>query len=360
MNSETPDISARDSTGPVHGVVSARAERLGAAIADWPRQKVMLTELWRILDDVDPTSRMTHDRRHVLLCALGELAGVRRIELPATASWERSQKPHLPRFVRRPAAPAGTKIGQRIVWHSALAWAAETRIAGAQRADLAKINRWLHADRSELIVPLRERSIEIFGHEKKLDRMLRTSLFAPDRLTLELLRTRRAAPRFTYESVGDGSTLLVVENSDTFDSLSRALAAAPGPVGIVAWGSGGGFEASVLSVRRLPAEIDRILYFGDLDLRGLQIPSGASRTATSEGLPPVEPAVSLYEALLRRGQLQANARVRPETARDAVTWLPEFLREPVAGLLVGGRRLAQEDIGISYLTETPAWRTGLQ
>lgn len=50
--------------------------------------------------------------------------------------------------------------------------------------------------------------------------------------------------------VGDGDTVLVVENSDTFDSLVRALGERPGRVGVVGWGAGGGagFEASVLSL----------------------------------------------------------------------------------------------------------------
>lgn len=43
---------------------------------------------------------------------------------------------------------------------------------------------------------------------------------------------------------------MVVENSDTFDSLRRALSEAPGRVGTLAWSAGAGFESSVLSEQK--------------------------------------------------------------------------------------------------------------
>ncbi|QBR93747.1 Wadjet anti-phage system protein JetD domain-containing protein [Nocardioides euryhalodurans] len=348
--------AAHQPTGTPTGDLSPRAQRIVDTLADWPRRKVTLTELWRILDQADPSTRMTGTRRQLLLDTLGELADADLLNLPATPSWDRSEKPYLPRFVRLPAADPTPAPTMGIVWHPALAWVPEARLHGTQKADLERVNRWLHTNRSDLVVPLRERSLEIFGHEKTLDRLLRSTLFGPDRLTLDLLRARRAAPRFTHERVGDGDTLLVVENSDTFDSLCHVLTDRPGNVGIVGWGSGGGFEASVLSIPLLPHPVQRVLYYGDLDLRGLQIPASASRTATAEGLPPVEPAVGLYQALLTVGQEQATTRTSASTAAETTRWLPEHLRARAHGLLVSGRRVAQEDTGLGHLTERHEWR----
>lgn len=340
--------------------LSARAQRFTVALADWPRKRLQLTELWRVLDQADPATRMAPDRRAVLLATLTEIADHGLLQLPAAQSWDRIEQPHLPRFVTLPSDDTNTEQTRRdTIWHPALAWVPDTRLPTTHRADLDKINRWLHTNRNPLVVPLRERSLEIFGHEKTLDRLLRTSLFAPDRLTLELLRTRRAAPRFTHEIVGTGSTLLVVENSDTFDSFAHGLTGTPSRVGVVGWGSGGGFEASVLSTPRLTQPVDRILYFGDLDLRGLQIPASASRTAQTEGLPAVEPATYLYEALLEVGQPQTGTRVSDSTAATATEWLPEHLRIPAHRLLTSGKRLAQEHIGAAYLATQAGWPAAL-
>ena len=112
-----------------------------------------------------------------------------------------------------------------VVWHPALSWVPGERLTPGQQDVLEQVNRWLHHDRDPLVVPLHERSLEIFGHEKVLDRLLTTNLFGPGRLTLDVLRTRRALVRFTMEVGGgdDGDELLVVENSDTLDSVVRAL-----------------------------------------------------------------------------------------------------------------------------------------
>jgi hypothetical protein len=87
-------------------------------------------------------------------------------------------------------------------------------------------------------------------------------------------------------AVGDGTAVLVVENSDTFDSLVRTLSELTGHrIGLVGWGAGAGFEASVLSIADITRPVSEIRYFGDLDSVGLRIPANASQIATASGLP---------------------------------------------------------------------------
>src|SRR5260370_9171997 len=106
-----------------------------------------------------------------------------------------------------------------------------------------QVNQWLHDSRDHLVVPSRERSLEIFGDEKALDRLIGTALFAPGRLSLELLRCRRVVPRLHCEPVGKGRVLLVVENSDTFNSLAEVLRGRNyHRVGLAGWGAGTAFQ----------------------------------------------------------------------------------------------------------------------
>lgn len=233
----------------------------------------------------------------------------------------------------------------------------EARLTPSQLAQLEKINSWLFHDSDHLIVPLRERSLEIFDDEKKLDALVLTTVFGGRRLSLDTLRARRAIPRLYTEQVGSGNVLLVVENSDTFDSLTRALQQAPGRVGLVGWGAGGGFEASVLSIAHLEPRINEIRYFGDLDHAGLRIPTNADRLAQTQALAAVQPAVALYEALLRQGRPRPGQRaISATTGADIVSWLDPAHQSEAAALLQAGKRMAQEAIGLKYLLSHDDWR----
>jgi hypothetical protein len=340
--------------------LSDRADRLGQALKDLPRRQIPLDQLWQLLDATDPATRTFLHRRQLLAEALDELAAAQAIRLPSHRSYDRTEHPPLPRFITVPAAERAHQPRIPTVWHPALSWAADATVAPGHRPVLEKINRWLFTDPGELVVPLRERSLQILGDEKAFDRLQTTGLFLPGRLTLDLLRARRVAPPMHTARVGDGRILLVVENSDTFDSLRTVLTTAPGKVGIIGWGAGAAFEASVLSVAMIADYIDDIAYFGDLDAKGLQVPANADRLATATALPHIRPAVGLYTALERSGHHQpGQPRTETHTATALTNWLDPRHRAWATGLLCAGIRNAQESVGLSWLTEHGDWRSDL-
>jgi hypothetical protein len=334
-----------------------RAERLASGFTGWPRRRITLIELWRILDQTDPASRTSSTRRALLADALTNLAAAGRVVLPASASWDRTEEPHLPRFVTLPEPDTSASMIRAIIWHPMLSWADGERLTPTRCQLLAQVNQWLHTNRDTSIVPLRERSLEIFGYEKTLDRLTLTNLFEPGKLTLELLRCRRVAPRFTTAQVGDGDLLLIAENSDTFDSLIHVLSASTQHnVGLVGWGGGTAFEASVLSIARLTRPVREVAYFGDLDEKGLRAPRNAAALAAQQDLPVVRPAVGLYEALFARARPQSGQRkTSPTVATELTSWLDPAHRTSAAAHLLGGERLAQEAVGLSYLTRSTDW-----
>ncbi|MGH3887717.1 MAG: hypothetical protein ACRDSZ_14315 [Pseudonocardiaceae bacterium] len=81
---------------------SGRVHRLAEQLVGWPRRRVPLPELWRLFDEVDPATRGSTRRRQLLADCLAELGAAGVIELPAAASFDRTQRPPLPRFVTIP------------------------------------------------------------------------------------------------------------------------------------------------------------------------------------------------------------------------------------------------------------------
>ena len=346
----------------ITAALSARAARIADLLGDRKTRRVPLRELWRILDQADPALGTDSRRRTLLDTALRELATARVLDLPSDRSFDRTEAPPLPKFVTLLAPDPNPTQRRTVVWHPALAWAADARLTPPQYVTLETVNAWLHRHRDELIVPLRERSLDIFGHEKVLDRLLGTSLFGPGRLTLTLLRTRRTTVQFTSAVVGDSSLLLVVENSDTYDSVLRALTnRSDHGVGIVGWGAGAAFEASVLSIPRFDRPVTDVAYFGDLDEKGLRIPTNAATLAQREGLSVLRPATGLYAALYRLAAPQTSQRkVLPATASTITAWLDPAHRTQAVRHLVAGERLAQEAVGLAHLLRHDDWLADLQ
>jgi hypothetical protein len=304
---------------------SLRAQRLASGLIGWSRRRVTLIELWRILDQTDPASRTSSTRRALLADARASLAAAGQITLPASRSWDRTEQPHLPRFVTVPSPDNAVPETKAIIWHSTLSWADGEQLTSNRRQLLGQVNQWVHTNRDPSVVPMRERSLEIFGNEKTLDRLTLTNFFGPGRLTLDLLRCRRVAPRFTTEEVGGGDLLLIAENSDSFDSLTEVLkTSAHHNVGLVGWGAGTAFEASVLSISRLTRPVREVAYFGDLDEKGLQAPHNAAALAAQQNLPAVRPAIGLYEALFARARPQSGQRRTSPTVATSSRpgWIP--------------------------------------
>lgn len=268
--------------------------------------------------------------------------------------------PHLPvRVTLPPAATAESAavLARTVVWRPELAWLVHARVTLGQVEALRAINRWLRDRGGDTdIIPMRERSLEVLGHEKALDALTATTVFGPGRLTLEHLRTFRSHPPLPAVRVGSGPVLLVVENDDTFHSIRTVLTRDSGPVGYVAWGAGGAFEASVRSTGSLRG-VERVRYFGDLDAAGLRIPRNAAETAIGESLPRVKPALDLYRTLLMSPVRQdGQAPVSAEQAAALTYWFEDpAVAADASALLVSGVRVPQEALSLTLLSSDRSW-----
>ena len=305
--------------------------------------------------------------------ALDELAGTSLVTLPAAASrsgWNVTVEPPLPVWVMRvdQEAPEPTVTPAPRVWPSALEAAARIASRPDEHALLEHVARWLRDNPAPVGVPAEERSAELFDDEKALDRYRKTRLFTSGALTLDMLACYDPPLPFASQHVpGSGPvTLLVAENLATYTSFltaARALDEATRPHLHIAWGVGGSFEQSVLSIPLLDPSPRHVRYFGDLDRAGLRIAASAARQAVQAGLPLVLPAIGCYQFLLDgprhwRRPDESN-RVGQAHYGDACAWLPPALRPRVGELLASGEKVAQEHLGLQALLGDPTLIAGL-
>ncbi len=277
------------------------AERLRDRLVEEGKRKLMLPALQAIFGELEPALGVSPRRRTALLELLEELEAAKVVQL-AKLNPDHFALPALPRSLlvlgvepRSVKPPPPTPV-----WRPELAWASGLRLALSDVEFLSQVDRFLRdLDPTEPIVPIRERSLELTGDEKRLDRL----------------------------------------------------------VGLLVYGAGNHITGSVTYFADIEPRVKTIKYFGDIDLEGLEIPRRAHYVAQSLGLPAVDPAADLYRLLLCVGRMAKSDPVSSESATRAANWLPEDLRGEVVEILMSGRRIAQEAVGRKVLVEMGARMT---
>jgi hypothetical protein len=143
---------------------------------------------------------------------------------------------------------------------------------------LLRVHRGLVHGEFAVQAPLKYRSLQLTGREKRLGELAQTGLFGLGRLNLELLGCFSETPPMACETLSDAPTLIVFENADSFAVARNVLRSlASPPFGMVGFGGGNGIARSLPSLRVLGKQVQRIAYVGDLDGHGLRI-AGRERT----------------------------------------------------------------------------------
>lgn len=252
--------------------------------------------------------------------------------------------------------PPSDEEGRRIrehPWQPALAFLREARV-GLPYEDLRRLDTFLANDGSARVrVPIKERSLQIFGDEKRLDMLGDSVLFREERLSLAQLGCEVVAEPLGWKrgpAAANTGAVIVLENAATWHSYDRWNQASA-QFSAVVYGGGNRFVDAVGFLNEIFRELGgtrRVFYFGDLDSAGLRIPRRASERAQRLGLPPIEPHVWSYRKLVKFNAADAVVEEDDVVSDADLAWIGE-LAESVRPLLASGRRLAQEHIGWEYL-----------
>jgi len=327
------------------------------ALLSLGKRRIRLHELRDAYLRAHPDALDAPNLRRLLLDALRRLERDELADLPAPGrGWDSSGSPALPRTASLRNVVRSRRSSKPHAWLPALAFAADERHP-VRRADLQAINAFLVSARGRnlLPVPARERSLHIFGDEKRLDdiRKGEPTLFE-GRISLDDLHCYPVAPPLPWEtpdSPSAGRPILVLENYHSYDSFRRwnreaALYAA------VAYGGGNAFRQGAGNLDDLITRTaaDGAVYVGDLDPPGVDILLGVNERRRAEGLTLVQPHRGLYRWLLAHG----CRRPLEKAPRDGLlARLDEEFSTSIAGALselwAAGQRIPQESFGLGQL-----------
>jgi hypothetical protein len=337
---------------------AARLDAFAARLAAEPRARVDARSLWTAFALAFPGRPQGPEERRMLRAALDALAARDAVRLPRSPrAWDRSLGIELPTWVAiaRDPPPARPQTWRAFAWHPRLAWVVDlARLSEGEEDLLHKVHEGLVHRRFELVAPVKYRSLQLLGREKALESMQGGRLFAPGRLSLELLGCFADVSPAAWASVGQEPAAIVLENAGEFAVVRNVLARMPRPpYGIVVFGDGGRFERSVASLTAIGQRIERLHYVGDLDGAGVRIAVGAARAALRAGLPAIEAAPGFHEMMLDsanrlgapHGWPAPAGRRTPVTDATARAFLPQVVLDRVMLILQRDHRIPEEVLG---------------
>ncbi len=319
-------------------------EAVRSALPDGRRQ-ADIAAVFNALADRVPSLKTERDRWTLFVDLLVAAEAEDLIVLPSHAGegWNRDVLPARPRWVRLPPTkvPKENFDHRGFPWNPALCFLAGERglPKGIREAALA-IQRFLACEGSSRPqVPVKERSFDIFGEEKRLDGLRHSEiLFGPGKVSLELLRCYVVEPTPVAERFDQGDGMVILENEATFDSFCRLCRQKP-VHRLVIYGRGHEIQKCTAYLKREVGRygVTEIFYFGDVDRRGFEIPHQLAQAASLGAR--VVPLLPAYKFLLR------DVTAAVDQVPAFCSWLPEPWAARAASVILAGRAIPQEAFG---------------
>lgn len=317
-----------------------------------PRKRIALDDLKAGFYTLYPEVQNRPDRAGQLLSGLKELESLGVISFPAAASWEKMGSPPLPKWVTlvRHKERVDFESFKMVPWVPELGFWPQLATYG-QLQDAKLINDFLLRRRDSLItVPMKERSLEIFGDEKRLDSLCRDGFMFGGLLSLASIGAFQVPPPLPYR-VADapGKPILILENHNSFWSFGEWNHNAKRYAAVV-YGAGEAFRRSGAALEQVLKEVQGYgaEYLGDLDPRGLSIPVNFNEALRTNS-PKVSPALEWYAWLLKNGKTREKAECKQDTSTRASEWLGDAMCMEIRNFWRQGLWIPQEALGYEQL-----------
>ena len=316
------------------------------------KKRIELLKLRSLWIEHHPELQQHPNRDRLLMEALraGDEQGILR--LPSPRSFERIGNPAMPMFITvivetisvlKPDWTTVSWMPERGVW---------MQLTESEKVTAKVINEWLIRRKGRfMMVPLRERSLEMFGDEKYLDGRVRSNALFGGRLALSAIGARKVDLPLPYRQQPGkpGRPVLVVENHHTFFSLGEWNDTAHRYAAVV-YGAGSAITSTGTALDEVIREVDGdgAEYFGDLDPEGVSIPLRYNSKHKTQ----LYPAIWLYRKLLTIGRHRPLPILYAGDNQAVTSWIPELAQE-VHDVWKEGDCLQQEGIGLEKLLSQP-------
>jgi hypothetical protein len=327
-----------------------------AALQKSPRLRVTESELWDLLR---ASHGMREDMRHELRKLLDELANENHITLPKSkARWSVGETPSLPAYVQLVRAKKRRERGWKTyAWPPELDWvSALPHLTRNEEEFLYRLDRELKRNGLAKKAPLKYRSLQLTGDEKRLQELLkRKRLFAPGRLTQDQLNISTGPLPLLRERITPaGGCYLLVENEEVFRELYLLLRTMTHPpYDVIAQGRGNSLPSSIGWLSLIAEPVTSIDYLADLDPMALQIAQVMAEEAAAHHLPHPRPATAFHQAILDAAahlghpngfpnEREQHAQLGFDKADELVAFLAPQHREVVRRIFLAGNRIAEE------------------
>ncbi|MEM9103808.1 MAG: Wadjet anti-phage system protein JetD domain-containing protein [Pseudomonadota bacterium] len=236
-----------------------------------------------------------------------------------------------------------------VVWHPWLAQkGAATRAKGKYRDKLIRLNQ--HLIRCEKMneepfpgdnLGQRERALRLFEDEKAIDNMPDSGWKSVPISREELRCVKKPPPiKAVYNPKGYKSPL-ILENVETFHRLVDINSSNP-TWAYVIWGSGTQIVSQFEEISNLIQDygFNQILYFGDLDAKGIEIVATLRRNLKNCGI-EVKLEEHLYQIIIDSSLTtpEWSANIAGDFETD---WIPRFIADNLNRLVETNKRIPQE------------------
>lgn len=249
--------------------------------------RTSLAEMWQVISRV---MTLPHGgQREALKIVIDELRENGLVEFPKSSKlWDNGALPYLPAWVNKPQPKKQVSDVSGVIWSADLAFLAEQIVR--QDSPWVEVDAWLKKYRGKELTlkPVRERSLDIFGDEKALDRLAVLTPFKQGQISLATFGCFYVPEPIPWKPGPPGSssfTGLCVENATTFDTLCR-FNSETGYWAFVAYGRGNQFVSMTDGLVAVVKEYGhgRVQYFGDADHEGIEIVARAEKKLNEAGV----------------------------------------------------------------------------
>jgi len=317
-----------------------------------PKVTVKQNQLVAGYVQVFPEFRSDGNLRAMVKEALVRLAAEGVLRLPAGKSgWDAFGSSRLPLWVSVIRERVQRPDFSDVSWLPELSFAIKV-LRGTQLEKLRVINQFLieHRKALTIVLPYRERALEIFGDEKAFDGAVRGD-YLYGKVPLSVIGACNPDPPLAREDFNEASgPLLVLENHHTYWSMLQ-WNRTTSRYRSIGYGSG---NTIVKSTGAILDALERsgashVEYFGDLDPTGISIAASLSENLQAAGGPSLKPAAAFYRWMLQNGLRKPMGEDKRTLVGTSLDWFEPALRETVEALFTERKWIAQESLSLRVL-----------